>query len=121
MEGLVISGYTLYCDIDDTLIMWNGHEINEECQRELMRHFKRGHNIVFWSAGGGDWALDAAVYADVAWMGSAFMSKPYRFLDDLPASNFMPERARTSYYAPPGLLTRLRTKLGKIKDYMVML
>ena len=96
-------------DIDDTIIPWaqcdqaeGSVEVLSECGlktethqiltrhvENLKRHKGRGHVIIVWSAGGGEWAqrvveaLKLQDYVDIV------MSKPAWYYDDKPCETWM--------------------------------
>jgi len=106
----------VYCDVDDTLVMWEydtklqnkalelipgttAHPpvcgLPNEGNIEKLKTFKaRGHTVVVWSQGGSEWAkkvvelLELGLYVDI------ILPKPFWFIDDLPASDFMDESKR---------------------------
>ena len=115
---IIIKGPTAYCDVDDTLVSWKTYpkrgknsvefidpydnsalylNVIHEHVEALKLHKLRGHNVVVWSAGGGEWAevvvkkLQLESYVDLC------IDKPHWFYDDLPASQFMPEISRKYY------------------------
>jgi len=108
------SDNTVYCDIDDTLVKWNasvdekitdcvlfnnyGYDVYLVPHRKhiesLRLHKARRHKIIFWSAGGWEWAKEVVTTLDLLDLADAILSKPKWFYDDLPASSFMPEANR---------------------------
>ena len=113
---VIPDGPTWFCDIDDTLVIWGKPDHPEAiaitmdwgngipCVERLVPHKThidmlkkakfRGHVVVVWSAGGSAWAhavvkaLGLEEYVDLV------VSKPNWFIDDLPASAFLPEYSR---------------------------
>lgn len=103
------SDMTVYVDIDSTLVepykqgdpteelvyfeevAFKVLEKNVEYVRES---HARGHAIIFWSAGGWAWAETVVTELDIKHLGSAIISKPRWIVDDLPASQFIPESIR---------------------------
>jgi len=100
---------TVFFDVDDTLVMWRpalphekrvqfGPDIyavpSEAHIYKLKEHHARGHIIVVWSQGGGEWAsrVVKALGLDKYVMITA--SKPAWFYDDKSADYFMPEHIR---------------------------
>lgn len=100
-----------YCDVDDTLVLWERpsdypendmrlincggvekwYAINWPQVRQLSEHKARGHTVIVWSAGGSDWA-DAVVDAlEMRPFVDLTLEKPMWAYDDLPASEFMPK------------------------------
>lgn len=113
----VISGIdTAYFDVDDTLVMWDTTLINENSNSavlfdnpddpkikwlllpnpktiEALKAQKRaGGTVIVWSAGGWDWALEVVTKLGLIDYVDAVMSKPNRYYDDLPSSEFMGTR-----------------------------
>ena len=97
-------GPSAFCDVDDTLIVWNdkvGEELNLpqveiECRGIMKTYYTnpynleyirklaaRGHAIVLWSAGGSDWAEAVAYGLDLDEMIFAAMAKPTYYIDDI--------------------------------------
>jgi hypothetical protein len=106
----------VYCDVDDTLVSWDftygdpGEDklefvdpadgktlylkVIQKTVEALKLHAIRGHSIIVWSAGGAEWAKEVVVRLGLSDVVSACLAKPNWYLDDLPASEFMPERIR---------------------------
>ena len=110
----------VYCDCDDTLVMWGAYpyhpegefcmefedpvthgtlylKINKKQVDQLKEHKIRGHTIIVWSAGGADWAQEVVRQCGLSGVVDAVMSKPDWFYDDIPASEFMPEDKRKHF------------------------
>jgi len=107
---------TLYVDVDDTLVMWNsfdmpeskqGDFLNIPCGNEtvtvyphrahidLLKQFKaRGHNVVVWSQGGSDWAETIVNTLGLQDLVDVILTKPNWFVDDIPATVFLPDSNR---------------------------
>lgn len=106
-------------DIDDTLVSWSCYDKNNWANNvQLMEfidpdnnqshwleiitehieavksHKLRGHTIVFWSAGGAEWAKEVASKLGLSKYVDAYMAKPSWYYDDIPSSSFMPESNR---------------------------
>jgi hypothetical protein len=113
----VLAGRTLFSDVDDTLVSWDftygepgpdkmefvdpvdGSTVYLKVIRptiEAMKlHRLRGHKIIVWSAGDGAWASEVVTKLGLAGtVVDACISKPEWILDDLPASEFIPESIR---------------------------
>lgn len=115
----VIKGPVVYCDVDDTLVRWDYHfgepkpgalefvdpvdgkhlylEVIQATVDALKRHYLRGHQIVVWSQGGAEWAEEVVEKLGLSSMVSAVLDKPTWYMDDIPASDFMPESKRRDY------------------------
>lgn len=104
---------TIFCDVDDTLIMWNPpKDLHSQCVKlntggyyvfcyphkphiELLKEFKsRGHIIVVWSAGGADWAETVVKKLQLESIVDLVVSKPTWYIDDLPSELFMDKNSR---------------------------
>lgn len=102
----------VYCDVDDTLLMWHfpkdpedtvitlepwndgekvSFVVNVALIEELKKHSARGHKIVVWSQGGWDWAETAVKALGLEKYVHAVMEKPSWTYDDLPPQEFMPK------------------------------
>lgn len=107
---------TIYCDVDDTLVLHKDIVSSELLEKEgikisiknyaffvvpnknhieLLKICKsHGKVVVVWSQGGSEWAeavvdaLNLREYVDLC------ICKPHQFVDDLSASQFMPETTR---------------------------
>ena len=101
-------------DVDDTLIMWSkshGSEISEDKKiniihnalafssefhqehvNNIIRHKQRGHFVVVWSAGGGEWAETAVKALKISKYVDICMSKPSWYVDDMPCESWMGKR-----------------------------
>lgn len=88
----------LWVDVDDTLIMWSedhgGWSPHEEHIALVKQFHARGQKIVVWSAGGVEWAVKAIEWLKLENYVDLVVSKPAWFIDDLPASEFLPESSR---------------------------
>jgi hydroxymethylpyrimidine pyrophosphatase-like HAD family hydrolase len=104
-----LTGFSVFIDVDDTLVSWdeddNGTLINtplgmrkfkifDDVVSAIKLHKLRGHNVIVWSAGGGEWArtvvdsLGLTEYVDLC------ISKPSWFWDDIEASKILLEENR---------------------------
>jgi len=97
----------VYFDVDDTLIVTDiGHEDSVPVKFGGMTNYKRPHrphieelkklkkegwSIVVWThnSGGVDWAVAVCEALGIDELVDAFMWKPSRYYDDLPAHEFM--------------------------------
>lgn len=96
-----ISNDVIVCfDVDDTLIMWKGENYTADPKHveSLIRHAKRHHFVVVWSAGGVSWADQIVKELGLEPYVDQIMSKPRWYCDDKPADKWM-ERY---YYDPKG-------------------
>ncbi len=119
---VVIKEPVLYVDVDDTLVSWDFHfgsqyesktefvdpadgkplflQVIQATVDAMKSHRIRGHSIIVWSAGGADWAREVVFRLGLDEMVDACISKPSWILDDLPASEFIPERIRRDLSKP---------------------
>lgn len=93
---------TIYCDVDDTLIMW-GADIHDPTSKVLtlesgniVVRLHRPHiqlvkdlhaigwNVVVWSAGGSDHAENVVKQIGLADYVHVIASKPESYIDDMP-------------------------------------
>lgn len=93
---------TIFFDCDDTLVMWtipqdysgdlvtiNYDSFKEVCipNKYVIEHLKkmkrRAHNVVVWSAGGGEWAKAVVEGLGLEKYVDATMSKPDYYVDDI--------------------------------------
>lgn len=97
----------VYCDIDDTIILWspseeqirtlgiayNGGKIvpNYPQIEALRKHKLRGHTIILWSAGGWAWAWGVAKVLKLDDIVDFVVEKPRWVYDDLKVEDFMPK------------------------------
>lgn len=89
------SDKVLYCDVDDTLVMWSPTGASYEphiAHIDMIKKFKlRGQKVVVWSAGGYEWAerivkeLGLEIYVDL------ILCKPAWWADDLTAGEVLQE------------------------------
>lgn len=98
------SGPVVYVDIDSTIIEWTPVEegvvydrvvavttrgvtdnfaVNIHNVEYIRKLAVRGHVVIFWSAGGSDWAAAAAKALDMEKYVFACLSKPTYFVDDI--------------------------------------
>lgn len=89
------SDKTLFCDVDDTLIVWDedGHTYKPHKRHiKLIKKFHaRNQPVVVWSAGGWEWAHRIVVELGLQEYVTAIMAKPAWYVDDLPSHEFLPE------------------------------
>lgn len=90
------SDRVVYCDVDDTLIMWP--ELGQEGYKphlkhiEMLKRFKsRGQAVIVWSAGGHEWAEHIVKELGLEPYVDAVLCKPSWYMDDLMAQEFLPE------------------------------
>jgi len=101
-----------YFDVDDTLVIWNHPKAKEqgikiECHGAIevvvphKRHIqllvekaKAGNGIVVWSQGGYSWAYNVVKALALEMYVDIVLDKPYYFVDDLRASEFLTEDDR---------------------------
>ena len=109
---VVESSKIIYCDVDDTLIIWDFADeaydpkdlitvtdaasgtskavLPHKRHINLLREFKtRGHTVVVWSQGGWEWAKAAVIALHLEDIVDLVVAKPDWFIDDLPAKAFM--------------------------------
>ncbi len=105
---------TIYVDIDNTLVIWEGENFygHPEHIESIKKFYKRGHTLVAWSAGGAGWADHAVQSLNLESYFTLAIGKPDWFIDDLPASKFMPEENRVfiEHKAPKGRVSELTNK-----------
>ena len=94
-------GPTIFCDVDDTLVMWsipdnwNKDLVTVECRGHishlapndhninlLKKMAKRGHYVVVWSAGGADWAEAVVKALNLEEFVEVVTGKPTYYIDD---------------------------------------
>src|SRR3990167_4522800 len=103
---------TIYCDVDDTLVMWDFKEgsllIDGVCVNphtthiEMLKEYKeRGYNIVVWSQGGSDWAAAVVKELKLEDIVDLVITKPMVYIDDLHCTQFMGERIYKKYKELP--------------------
>lgn len=106
---------TYYSDVDDTLVMWdNTPEIidlehwvcvpdphangffylrkHHKHIKLLKDHFSRGFGVIVWSAAGAAWAQAVVRALDLEDYVHLMITKPTKFVDDLPAKEVMGSR-----------------------------
>lgn len=98
----------VYCDIDQTLVNWSPSETDEIITIEnngfknsfgiihanieqIKKHKLCGHGVIFWSAGGWSWCKAVVERLGLTQYADGILSKPRWIVDDLPASEFIPE------------------------------
>jgi len=99
-------------DVDDTLIMWGktdhrtgeadtisftdhaGIKFTTKFHRKhvenIKTHKSRGHYVIVWSAGGGEWAAKAVEILGLEKYVDQCMNKPSWCFDDLQPDKYMP-------------------------------
>jgi len=108
---------TIFCDVDDTLVMWrkakkgdkvvavtNPHSgeqnylvVHKGHVRVLKDRKSRGAHIVVWSAGGYAWAEAVVKALGLEEHVDLIMSKPLMYIDDKKAKHFMGEHLYIPY------------------------
>ncbi len=103
------SHHVVYCDVDNTIVRQatdeDSHSIRIEAPgfeqrcalrmltiRELTREFEKGNSIVVWSARGYDWAEAVVKALGLEQYVAAVASKPSKYFDDIPCTEFMGSR-----------------------------
>jgi hypothetical protein len=92
------SDTVLFCDVDDSLVTWNAdrsaYTIHKRHVAFVEGFFARGLPVIVWSLGGWKWA--SKIVKELGWEHkvTAVLSKPRWYLDDKPASEWMPEANR---------------------------
>lgn len=103
----------LYCDVDDTLIIWgysdrldmkdvvnipNPYDNSPNWVKPHKGHIKilkdrwhRGSHVTVWSAGGWEWALTVVKALGLESYVHVVASKPLAYMDDKKADEFMGE------------------------------
>lgn len=99
----------LYSDIDDTLIMWESNEFFNESRsfeiefmgtkrkfspndsniNKLKEFYKKGYEIVAWSASGKEWSTLIVEQLGLKDIVDYCLSKPDFYIDDLDITQFM--------------------------------
>ncbi len=111
----IIESEQIICfDCDDTIVMWNEaikdvvvEDAYDETLHNLTRHEKhikllkdhksRGFTVILWSAAGYAHAVSVAKALDILPYCDIIMSKPIKFVDDLPASEVLVNRVYLPY------------------------
>ena len=92
---VIQSDKTLFVDVDNTLVLWDeAHTTYRPHQRhiDMMKKFHaRKQPIIVWSAGGYEWAQRVVRELGLENIVTAVMSKPAWYIDDLTASEILPE------------------------------
>jgi hypothetical protein len=102
---------TVYVDIDETLAMADLSEFPDQLQVEvfysrspmfvvpnekninlLIKFWKLGYEVIFWSKTGGDWARAVAEAFDLTYLSKLYLTKPLFYIDDQPCENWMGTR-----------------------------
>lgn len=102
-------------DIDDTLVTWGNPHVTKDVElrwlqvpgrpsflvgvhtkhiQNLKDHFRRGHPVVVWSAGGEEWAAAVVESLELTNYVDLVMSKPTWFYDDQKSDHFLSEDKR---------------------------
>lgn len=110
---------TIFCDVDDTLVMWNTEGVDPQklvsivdpyfpsTTLQLAPHYGhikvlrdrkvRGSFIVVWSAGGYQWAEAVVKALGLEAHVDLIMTKPHMYIDDKKAEEFMKEHLYIPY------------------------
>jgi len=115
----VVKGrYTLFCDVDDTLVLYRAPEdytgtkvtikfennlyggfssestlaVNQAAIDELKQHKKKGAIIIVWSQGGWDWAQSVVKALKIEKIVDYVVEKPSVVFDDLSMATWSPRR-----------------------------
>lgn len=92
---IIRSDKTLFCDVDDTLVLWSPTGASykpHQAHIDLIKRFhKRGQPVIVWSAGGYEWALKIVKELGLEPYVTAVMAKPMWYVDDLTSPEFLPE------------------------------
>lgn len=110
---VITSDMTLFVDVDETLVLFNrsetemklngiifGYDENSKPVYAVphLAHIKkireskaRGHKVIVWSAGGYRWAETVVIALGIQELVDVIMTKPRWYIDDLTASEFLPE------------------------------
>ena len=115
MSQLINSDMVVTFDCDDTLVIWNDNEYwvsgsDKVCFEDpydksmiflyphtqhinLMKKYKaQGYTVIVWSAGGSLWAKEVVDKLKINNLVDVIMSKPIKYVDDLPASQILGSR-----------------------------
>lgn len=102
------SDIVVYVDIDETLVSWTpqGWDTVIEIENngfkssftpilanieQVKKHKLCNHRVIFWSAGGWAWAKKVVEVLGLMEYADGILTKPRWIIDDLPASEFIPE------------------------------
>lgn len=95
---VVESDKVLYCDVDDTLIVWDDQHATYKPHKKhialIKRFFERGQPVIIWSAGGYKWALRITKELGLENHVTAVLCKPVWWMDDLTATEVLLESGR---------------------------
>lgn len=95
---VIESDKCVFCDIDDTLIIWDKMHATYRPHKEhiaLLRRFhKRGQPVIFWSAGGYEWCVHVVKELGLEEIATVCMAKPAWWVDDLTANEVLFESSR---------------------------
>lgn len=85
-----MEGIWLGVDVDDTLVKWKGTSYTpmQKNVNSLIRHHKRGHKVIVWSAGGMEWARKVVQELGLEQYVHMVCEKPRWLLDDKDASEW---------------------------------
>lgn len=108
------SNISIFVDVDETLVLWDEYLIPGKDKViltdpydskkvvhlkphvrhiQLMKeHFNKGYKIVVWSAAGSKWAQHVVERLGLQSVVGLVMSKPTKYLDDLPSTEWMGNR-----------------------------
>ena len=123
MAKMIDNEMVVFFDVDDTLLMWENHNhwIDKPGKKEivcpysnatsfliphkdhidlLIKYKARGYVVIVWSAGGCRWAQAAVDVLHLNDYVDFTMSKPLKYVDDLPAKEILGERVYIPYGRP---------------------
>lgn len=90
------SDKTLFVDVDDTLVIWEGTTYRpHQAHIDLIKRFHaRNQQVVVWSAGGWEWALRVVQELELEPYVQAVLCKPVWWVDDLTAKEILLDSGR---------------------------
>lgn len=111
---IIESEMIVFYDVDDTLVMWDDNsnqptrgrikfidpynndtvwlKVHYQHYNLMLKHKAQGYTIFVWSAGGYLWAKEVVNKLNLQGIVDFVMSKPMKFVDDLPAKEIMGTR-----------------------------
>lgn len=87
-DAVNLSKYPIYCDIDNTLIIWNLSYTKYEPNHQVIEALKYMHStglieVVLWSAAGAGHCREVAEEFGLTNIVSAYLTKPVAVIDDV--------------------------------------